>query len=221
MSKTQKNNLENILHNFSELNRFRNARILLISPNLADYRFWKKMMPSADVIVSTKNLWDLNKKFGNSLLFLKLSPKEFDNHSKVFDLVIAQNVFMYLANGEDATKNIAEISDYLFLQDITYRRRNMSDNGYGLDGDVSRYALYPQSNAIQKPIQISSIVNNCSILFQYEYEGYPNQYHSNQDLPIHFLILLKLASRTEMIRIRKYSNFRNLRNLLFHWFCKS
>ena len=219
MSKTQKKNLENISHNFFELNRFRNARILLISPNIADYRFWKKMMPGADVRVSTKNLWDLNQKFENSLLYLKLSPVELDNRSKVFDLVIAQNVFMYLANGEDATRNIAEISDYLFLQDITYRRRSMSDLGYGFDGDVSRYALYPQSNSIQQPILISSIVNNCSILFQHEYEGYPNQYHSNRDSPIHFLILLKLASRTELIRIKKYSNFQNLRNLLFEWFC--
>jgi hypothetical protein len=120
MDFAQTRNLEVIAENEIFLKRFNGERILLLSPNIHDFHFWKKLLPNADFTISTKFDWDLEEtvidsRFANSYDF-GFDQTEF----KLFDLTIAQNVFMYIKNPTQAAKNISIISDNLFIQDIKY-----------------------------------------------------------------------------------------------------
>lgn len=62
MDFAQTRNLEVIAKNEIFLNRFNGEKILLLSPNIHDFLFWKKLLPNADFTISTKFDWDLEEK---------------------------------------------------------------------------------------------------------------------------------------------------------------
>ena len=208
MDDTQARNLKEIFENREVLRNFENANILLLSPNLQDYKFWKRLFPKAKFTIATFKNWDLNIPFNNSALVKLLGVDRKSKTSAIFDLAIAQNVFMMLPNPQIPAQNIADICDNLFFQDLVYRKRSISPDGYGNDFDKSRFATKLSNNKISGTHQISTVFKIGEILFQKEYNGAPNEFHSKNDLPIHILALIKFKSSVQTVKYsRMYSTY--------------
>lgn len=215
MDNTQARNLEEIFENREVLRNFEYADILLLSPNLQDYKFWKRLFPKAKFTVATFKNWDLNMPFNNSALIKLLGVDRKSKTSAIFDLAIAQNVFMMLPNPEIPAQNISDICDNLFIQDLVYRRRSGSPDGYGDDFDKSRFATVLSNDKISGTHQISKVFKIGDILFQKEYKGAPNKFHSENDLPIHILVLIKFQSSVQKV---KYSRMYSIYSVFFLFF---
>lgn len=193
MDITQEKNLIEIFNNRAIFSQFEFAHILLISPNIQDYRFWKKLLPCATFTVSNHKMWDLNIEFKYSWLSKFLRCNKYSNSDYIFDLAIAQNVFMYLPIPNTSAKNIGEVCAHLFIQDLTYRKRN-DKSEFGDDLDISRYAINPSAEENPKTHLLSSVFSMGVILFEKMYEGGFNRYHSPDDPPIHLLAMIKFKS---------------------------
>lgn len=214
MDLTQIRNLEIIAENKLFLRRFNGERILLLSPNIHDYFFWKKSLPNSNFTISTKTDWDLEHNFCDSK-FANSCGQEFDQrYFKLFDITIAQNVFMYVKDPTKAVKNIESISDNLFIQDLTYRKRSASATGLGFDGDISRYSVTRDQVNHPTVYVISEIFNSSKILMQKEFEGATNQYHTKSDTPRHVMFLLELAKRKSYAPISRLYSRRSILKLL-------
>lgn len=212
MDTTQLRNLKIIEQNYNQLSEFNQGKILLISPNYADFVFWKNQLPGAEFTISTIHDWNLENVFENSRFQRLLKPGQQMHSHKLFDLTIAQNVFMYLKEPFSSINHIASISDYLFIQDLKYRKRSKNKSNLGDDGDVTRYSIGKSGNLNQNPIDLAEILNTDAIKFHLEYSGEINNFHTKGDPPIHILAVIKLNSRSKYAEIRKiYSKFTILR----------
>lgn len=201
MDDTQARNLEVISQHSDLFDKFEFGKILLLSPNWHDYEFWKNLLPNARFTISTIQDWNILDNFENSKLIQKLKLKnKFEN--KLFDLTIAQNVFMYLDNPTTVISNIRKISDNLFVQDLKYRKRSQVAPYFGNDGDIARYTIKGADNLFQSPLNVTEHFNS-RILFSLEYEGFPNKFHTKQKPPIHILFMMELSTRLD------YTNFSN------------
>ena len=201
---TQRRNLKIIEQNCNQLSEFNQGKILLISPNYSDFVFWKNHMPSAEFTISTIHDWNLENVFKNSRLQRWLKPGQQMQSHKLFDLTIAQNVFMYLKEPFSSINHIASISDNLFIQDLKYRKRSKNKSNLGDDGDVTRYSVGKLGNLNQNPIDLTEILNTDAIKFHLEYSGEINDFHTKGDPPVHILAVIKLNSRSEYAEIRKF-----------------
>jgi len=193
MDLTQEKNLIEIFNNRAIFSQFEFAHILLISPNIQDYRFWKKLLPRAKFTVSNHKMWDLNTEFKNSLLSKFLRFNKYSNPGNIFDLAIAQNVFMYLPIPNMSASNIGEVCAHLFIQDLTYRKRS-DKSEFGDDLDISRYAITPITKQNLQTHLLLRVFSMGAILFEKTYEGKANRYHSPDDPPIHLLAMIKFKS---------------------------
>lgn len=221
MDFAQTRNLEVIAKNEIFLNRFNGEKILLLSPNIHDFLFWKKLLPNADFTISTKFDWDLEEKISDSR-FANSYDFGFDQTEfKLFDLTIAQNVFMYIKNPTQAAKNISMISDNLFIQDLKYRKRSFTPTGLGLDGDISRYSI--TKDQVNHPTIhiLSEVFKPSRIIAQIEYEGATNEYHGESDTPRHILALLELVERNSYAPFSRNYARKSIIRLKFRTYCSS
>ncbi len=174
----------------NKLERKKINTILLNSPSWHDVQFWKQILPSADIYVLNKRLWDLSNTFSKSKIvkFRLMKPKQ------TFDLVVLQNVLMYSKDPAMWLQNLAEVSKYVLVQDLRYRIRSKSENGLGEDGDVSRFciSLEPvvdlQADYLYCLDQITSMEKVMGFNL---YEGGLNEYHSREFPPIHIAWIIK------------------------------
>jgi hypothetical protein len=141
MNETQKLNFRAISEILESLKPYKIKRILLLSPNFSDYIFWKLRFPNVEFTISTREDWDLELGIQSSPFRKYLNSQNSDVKTKLFDLTIAQNVFMYLQRPLEVTRDISLISDYLFIQDVKYRKRSSKSDGLGSDADLSRYSI--------------------------------------------------------------------------------
>ncbi len=191
MHKVQRRNLQIIGEHISILKQYEDGKILLLSPNFFDFRFWKINMPRAHFTVSSIHDWNLNFEFRTSKLKKLLCVTRRKSKHRLFDLVIAQNVFMYLSKPEKSLGYIANISNSLLIQDLKYRKRSSLPQFFGTDGDVSRYCIYDTGKITQPSHKIGLILDTHEIDFQLEYEGEGNEFHDMFDPPLHILVLVK------------------------------
>lgn len=218
MDSAQIRNFRVITEHSIFLNRFDGGKVLLLSPNLHDFLFWRNLLPCAEFTISTKSDWDLENNFHESK-FANSCVSEFDQRKfKIFDLTIAQNVFMYIKNPTQVAKNIASISDNLFLQDIKYRRRSSALTGLGSDDDISRYSI--TRDRVNHPTvhMLSEIFETDTIITQLEYEGATNEYHTTSDTPRHIIALLQLAHRNSYTPISQSYSRKSILRLFFRTF---
>ncbi len=215
MDATQARNLRVIAQHSNLFDKFKFGKILLLSPNWHDYDFWKNLLPNARFTISTIRDWNIKYNFENSKLSQHLKyEKQLQN--KLFDLTIAQNVFMYLDEPIGVIQNISKVSDNLFIQDLKYRKRSNVAPYFGKDGDIARYSTIDSDNLIQPTFNFAQYFSS-NILFSREYRGSPNNFHTNQKPPIHILIMMELASRLNYAKFsNSYSIFAVLRLRSFH-----
>lgn len=195
LDKTQIRNLEVINSNLSFFQIPQKSRILLISPNLFDYLFWKKSFPKSQFIISNFKDWNIECSFSDSKLRKKIMKNNMISKGYCFDIAIAQNVFMYIEHPNQAITNILEISDKLFLQDLKYRKRSSNINGLGFDGDKSRYSFQMEDKLIHNHFTIDNKQNYYELIFKREFQGGINKYHTSEDSPIHILCMLQSKKR--------------------------
>jgi len=216
MDLTQIRNLEILAENELFFRRFNGGRILLLSPNIHDFFFWRKSLPNSNFTISTKTDWDLEHNFYDSKFANSCGPEFDQGLLKLFDLTIAQNVFMYVKDPAKAVKNIELISDNLFVQDIKYRKRSASATGLGSDGDISRYSIAQDQVNHPNVYVISEIVNSGKILIQKEYEGAINKYHTKSDTPRHVIFFVELAKRKSYAPISRFYSRRSILRLILN-----
>ena len=193
--------------------QFKNARILLISPNLNDYFFWKRNLPSAKFTISTIKSWNITSDFGISLLS-KYSIFNDGAEEVYFDLCIAQNVFMYLSKPELAFLHISQISNNLYIQDLKFRIRSTLTTGLGRDGDFSRYAIFGSEPIYTLPVHtISELIQNGEIVFQEEFEGDLNVFHTLERPPIHVHALIRFKNRATLGKFSRIFSFFSIAQL--------
>jgi hypothetical protein len=218
MDSAQIRNFQVITENAMFLNRFDGGKVLLLSPNLHDFLFWRNLLPRAEFTISTISDWNLENNFHESKFALSCGS-EFDQKKfKIFDLTIAQNVFMYIKNPTRVAKNIASISDNLYLQDIKYRRRSSATTGLGTDDDISRYSITKDLVNHPRVHMLSEIFESATIITQLEYEGATNDYHTSGDTPRHILALLQLAHRNSYTPISRIYSKKSILRLFFRTF---
>jgi hypothetical protein len=229
VDEVQRRNLQIMTEHISILRDIEVEKVLLLSPNLYDYRFWKSNIPCARFTVSTIRDWNLDFDFNASKLKKRLLFSKCLNSHKIFDLVIAQNVFMYLGDPEKSIQHISKISNYLLFQDLKFRKRSLHSPYFGEDGDQSRYSIYTTSTMHQHTHKLGLILEAKNIVFQLEYEGEGNEFHLNSDPPIHLLALVKFKSKVAPQNIFElYSHFsvlklhlreglRNLKKVKWHF----
>ncbi|CAN2242126.1 hypothetical protein MCEPE89_01005 [Candidatus Planktophila dulcis] len=209
---TQYRNHEVIKQNHDLFIEFEQGKILLLSPNLTDFIFWKKLLPNATFTISTIHDWNIKNTFENSKLCRFLKPQKNLKENKTFDLTIAQNVFMYIEEPVVSISNIADISDKLFIQDLKYRKRSKYSPYFGRDGDTTRYSTENSGNLIQSPYDLAEVFNKDVMTFQLEFIGAGNDFHTKENPPIHILAMMKLNSRSTYSEFREsYSKFSILR----------
>ena len=209
---TQYRNLEVIKQNHDLFHEFERSKILLLSPNLTDFIFWKNLLPNATFTISTIHDWNVKNIFKNSKLCRFLKPQKNLKENKIFDLTIAQNVFMYVEEPVVSINNIAEISDKLFIQDLKYRKRSKCSPYFGGDGDTTRYSTENSGNLIQSPYNLAEVFNTNDMTFQLEFIGASNNFHTKENPPMHILAMIKLNSRSTYSEFREsYSKFSILR----------
>ncbi|WP_426829349.1 hypothetical protein [Candidatus Planktophila dulcis] len=212
MDTTQYRNHEVIKQNHDLFIEFEQGKILLLSPNLTDFIFWKKLLPNATFTISTIHDWNIKNTFENSKLCRFLKPQKNLKENKTFDLTIAQNVFMYIEEPVVSISNIADISDKLFIQDLKYRKRSKYSPYFGRDGDTTRYSTENSGNLIQSPYDLAEVFNKDVMTFQLEFIGAGNDFHTKENPPIHILAMMKLNSRSTYSEFREsYSKFSILR----------
>ena len=212
MDSTQYRNHLIIKQNYNLFHEFRQSKILLLSPNLADYIFWKSLLPTARFTISTIQEWNIENVFEDSKLWRFLKPRKNIDENKLFDLTIAQNVFMYIKKPLVTINHIAKISDNLFIQDLKYRKRSKLSPYFGGDGDKSRYSTKNSGNLNQSPYNLADNFSKNVMKFQLEFIGERNGFHTKLDPPIHILALIKINSRTSYSEFREiYSKFSVLR----------
>lgn len=214
---TQYRNHLVIKQNFNFFHEFEQSKILLLSPNLADYIFWKNLLPNARFTISTIHEWNIENVFENSKLRRFLKPRKNLDENKLFDLTIAQNVFMYIKEPLVSINHVAKISDKLFIQDLKYRKRSKFSPYFGGDGDTSRYSTENSGNLNQSPYNLAGTFNKNVMSFQLEFIGEGNGFHTKIDPPIHILALIELNSRVSYSEFREmYSKFSVLRLRIIH-----
>lgn len=212
VDRTQYRNLEVIKQNSEVFHGFEQSKILLLSPNINDLIFWKSLLPNATFTISTIHDWNVNNIFENSKLCRFLKPRKNLDKNKLFDLTIAQNVFMYIEEPVVSINNIAKISDKLFIQDLKYRKRGKFSPYFGEDGDTTRYSTENSGNLIQSPYNLAEVFNTNDMTFQLEFIGASNNFHTKVSPPIHMLAMIRLNSRSTYSEFREsYSKFSILR----------
>lgn len=147
--------------------------LLLLSPGGDDYRFWRALFPRARILVYTVQDWDIGHPPPPSI--------------GTFDLCVAQNVFMYARQPADWFAHLSKVGRYLLVQDLVYRRRSTSPPYLGEDGDAVRYDLGARSDPAQPTFDLSGL--GIETLRFDRYTGYRNTFHTDQDLPVHFVWL--------------------------------
>ncbi len=216
MDLAQIRNLEVIAEDELFFRRFNGGRILLLSPNIHDFFFWKKSLPNSNFTISTKSDWDLEYNFCDSKFANSCCPEFDQKQLKLFDLAIAQNVFMYVQDPTKAVRNIGSISNNLFIQDITYRKRSATATGLGSDGDISRYSITQDQVNHPTVHVISEVFNSSRILMLKEYEGATNQYHAKGDSPRHVMVFLEIAKRKSYAPISQMYSRKSILKLLLN-----
>jgi hypothetical protein len=215
MDLTQIRNFQVITENAIFLNRFDGGKILLLSPNLHDFLFWKKLLPRAEFTILTIFDWNIENKFHKSKFANSCSSEIQHDKFKLFDLTIAQNVFMYINNPTQVSNNISSISDNLFIQDIKYRRRSSDVTGLGFDADISRYSITQGPVNHPRVHILSEIFKPNRIIAQFEYDGATNEYHAHNDTPRHIMALLELARRDSYAPISRFYSRKSILKLYF------
>jgi hypothetical protein len=214
---TQYRNHEVIKQNYYLFHEFEQSKILLLSPNFTDLIFWKNLLPNATFTVSTIHDWNLKEDFENSKLRRLLKPQKDLDKNKLFDLTIAQNVFMYIDEPAISINNITEISDNLFIQDLKYRKRSKVSPYFGEDGDTTRYSFENSGNLIQSPYDLAEIFDANVMTFRLEYIGAGNSFHTKMNPPIHILAMMRLNSRYTYSEFREsYSKLSIIRLRVTH-----
>jgi hypothetical protein len=211
MEITQEQNLSEIVNNKEIFSHFKFAHILLISPNFRDYCFWKELLPRAKFTVSNHKTWDLNTEFKNSLLSKFLRCNRYSNPENIFDLAIAQNVFMYLPVPNVSANNIGKVCTHLFIQDLTYRKRSEKSE-FGDDLDVSRYGIELGMKDNPQTHLLVDVFSMGVVLFEKMYEGRANRYHGPDDPPIHLLAMIKFKNSKA---IGSYSRVYSICSVIF------
>jgi hypothetical protein len=166
--------LDSVLKEFQPINK-----ILLISPNRSDRDFVRKLFPDALIIVSQIYTWNLN------------NPPP-DGYPKV-DLAISSHVQMHADHPEVWIRNILSIANLYVFQDLKYRNR-VPGSGVrlGTDHDVMRYTLNPEKTK-QPSFALSGLPFRIHKFF--EFEGIKNEYHEENDPPIHMCVAISNGRR--------------------------
>lgn len=166
--------LDAVVRDFEPINK-----ILLISPNYDDRCFIRKIFPEALIIATDIYTWNLNDP----------PPRHFPR----FDLAVSSNVLMYSSAPEIWISNILSITNLYVAQDIKYLKRSSRYPYLGIDGDSMRYTLATE-NTPQPSFALSNLsVNICKY---FEFEGIRNEYHKNDDPPVH--ICVAMSSRDQV-----------------------
>jgi hypothetical protein len=100
----------------------RPSRLLLLSPNIVQYRLFQAAFPSARIYTSDRLLWDLTR------------PKSWH-----FDLVFAGNVMHYSPSPALWYSNVIQCCRVFMVQDLINRRRSETWPYLAADGDMVRY----------------------------------------------------------------------------------
>lgn len=155
--------LDSIVRVFQPINK-----ILLVTPNYDDRYFIKTLFPDSLICITDIFTWDLD----------NLPPKYFPR----FDLAISSNVLMYSHYPEKWITHILSIANLYVFQDLKYRKRSLKSPHLGVDGDSIRYTLISESTK-QPSFALSGL--QFSVCKYFEFEGVKNEYHNNDDPPIH------------------------------------
>ncbi len=100
----------------------RPRRVLLLSPNIDQYRLLRATHPEATIYSSDRFLWDLSK------------PK-----SWTFDVIFAANVMHYSPAPRAWYDHVLGACELFVVQDLVNRRRSARPPFLGADGDRVRY----------------------------------------------------------------------------------
>lgn len=124
---------------------------------------------------------------------------------------------MYIKEPLESIKNIAKISDQLFIQDLKYRKRSKFSPFFGQDGDKTRYSTGNTGNLNQSPLNLAEFFNGNVIRFQLEFTGEVNEFHTKVNPPIHILAMFELNSRSNYSEFSEtYSKLSILRLYIIH-----
>lgn len=96
------------------------------------------------------------------------------------DLLIMNNVMMYISNPLTTFCNVLKSCNYLLIQDIISRDRGNNEI-LGGDGDAMRYCFPPVKSNFKKALDLNILKNQ--IIFLYPY--------TDNHVNIHFIALMK------------------------------
>lgn len=179
-------------------------KVLLISPVVEDYLFFKKSFPQFELFITLIGDWNLNERCPLPL-----------GH---FDLAIASNVLMYARHPQRWIDHVLEVSDYFCVQDLIYRKRSAQPPFLGTDTDTIRYCNSRENIASPFPaaFDLSSIRQQMHHFKAYQ--GGNNEFHQGSDTPVHFVAIFESdcprTSQSDLIHPATRIRFR-LRNLAF------
>lgn len=186
--------------------------VLLVSPNFYQMQYWRSLFCYSDIFLCDINFWDLQRPFPCAFHPIP-DNEELEENLKLFDLVIAQNVFMYVKDPFSAIQNVRLVTHHLMIQEPSYRIRSSSSTGLGIDGDVNRFDMNSQQHR-GHILSIKQLFLGEVIKILKEYKGGLNHFHDIFDPPRHLIALVSFSEGLANIEMCKKLGLRGVSFIL-------